>query len=113
MPFMTAYRFGDIVLIGFPHTDLRGSSKRPAIVLYDAGDQDILVARLTTQEYSTEGDYRVSSWQQAGLLAQSYVRLGKLATIDKRYVIKQLGAMETRELEKVKSILRKIFALGE
>ena len=55
---MTSYNFGDIVLIGFPHTDLQGISKRPAIVLYDSGDQDVLVARITTQEYTTETDYR-------------------------------------------------------
>ena len=43
---MITYKFGDIVLIGFPHTDLQGISKRPAVVLYDSGDQDVLVARL-------------------------------------------------------------------
>jgi hypothetical protein len=48
---MITYNLGDIVLIGFTHTDLQGVSKRPAIVLYDSGDQDVLVARITTQEY--------------------------------------------------------------
>jgi hypothetical protein len=33
---MTSYNFGEIVLIGFPHTDLQGESKRPAIVLCDS-----------------------------------------------------------------------------
>ena len=56
---MITYNLGDIVLIGFPHTDLQGISKRPAIVLYDSGDQDVLVARITTQEYRSEVDYKV------------------------------------------------------
>jgi len=43
---MITYKFEDIVLIGFSHTDLLGVSKRPAIVLYDSGDQDFLVARI-------------------------------------------------------------------
>jgi mRNA interferase MazF len=43
-----SYNLGDIILLGFPHTDLKGVSKRPAVVLYDSGDQDILVARVTT-----------------------------------------------------------------
>jgi mRNA interferase MazF len=59
---MTIYKFGDIVLIGFPHTDLQGISKRPAIVLYDSGDQDVLLARITTQEYTTEADYKIHEW---------------------------------------------------
>jgi hypothetical protein len=45
---MTTYNLGNIVLVGFPHTDFQGISKRPAIVLYDAGDLDVLVSRITT-----------------------------------------------------------------
>jgi mRNA interferase MazF len=108
---MTAYKFGDIVLVGFPHTDLRGVSKRPALVLYDSGDQDVLVARVTTQEYETDGDYKILDWRKGGLLAESYVRLGKQATIEKRHVIRRLGALESGEIENLKSILRKIFSL--
>jgi mRNA interferase MazF len=74
---MTSYKSGDIVLIEFPHTDLQGISKRPAIVLYDSGDQDILLARVTTQEYTTETDYKILDWQKSGLLAESYIRLSK------------------------------------
>ncbi|PIW88456.1 MAG: growth inhibitor [Nitrospirae bacterium CG_4_8_14_3_um_filter_44_28] len=108
---MTAYNFGDIVLIGFPHTDLQGVSKRPALVLYDAGDQDILVVRITTQEYTTEADYKIIDWRKSGLFAESFVRFGKQATIEKKYVIRKLGALAEPEPETVKSILRRIFKL--
>lgn len=107
---MTVYRFGDIVLIGFPHTDLQDVSKRPAIVLFDSGDQDILVARITSQEYIGEADYKILNWRKGGLLTESYVRLGKQATIEKRYIIKQLGTLETGEIEKLKSILKKMYS---
>ena len=108
---MTTYRFGDIVLIGFPYTDLQSVSKRPAIVLYDSGDQDVLVARVTTQEYVNGGDYKIHNWKKGGLVAESYVRLGKQATIEKHYIIRQLGTLEAGEIEKLKSILRKIYSL--
>jgi len=108
---MTTYNFGDIVLIGFPYTDLQDVSKRPAIVLYDSGDQDILVARITTQEYISESDYKIIEWKNSGLIAQSYVRLGKQATIEKKYVIRKLGALAESESETIKSILRRIFKL--
>jgi len=65
---MRSYNFGDILLIGFPHTDLQGISKRPAIVLHDSGDQDVLLARITTQEYTTETDYRILDWQKVVFL---------------------------------------------
>jgi mRNA interferase MazF len=106
---MTSYNFGDIVLIGFPHTDLQGISKRPAIVLYDSGDQDVLLARITAQEYTTETDYRILDWQKSGLLAESYIRLGKQATIEKRFIIRKLGVLEAKEIETLRSILKRMF----
>jgi mRNA interferase MazF len=108
---MTSYNFGDIVLIGFPHTDLQGISKRPAIVLYDSGDQDVLLARITTQEYTTETDYKILDWQKSGLLAESYIRLGKQATIEKRYILKQLGTLPVLEINSLKIMLRKMLQL--
>jgi mRNA interferase MazF len=108
---MTAYNFGDVVLVGFPHTDLRGVSKRPAFVIYDAGDLDILVARVTTQEYTTGADYKIVEWRRSGLIAESFVRLGKQATIEKKYIIRKLGTLTEFELETIKSVLRNIFNL--
>src|SRR4030043_2017280 len=108
---MTSYNFGDIVLVGFPHTDFQGISKRPAIVLYDSGDQDVLLARITTQEYTTETDYKILDWPKSGLLAESYIRLGKQATIEKRFIIKRLGAVETKEIDALKLILKRMFHL--
>jgi mRNA interferase MazF len=108
---MTTYSFGDIVLIGFPHTDLLGVSKRPALAMYDSGDQDLLVARITTQEYMTEADYKISYWEKCGLLAPSYIRFGKQATIEKRYILRHLGRVEISEVQQLKEILRKILSL--
>jgi len=108
---MISYNFGDIVLIGFPHTDLQGVSKRPAIVLFDSGDQDVLVARVRTQEYKSEGDYKIRDWGKCGLLGESYVRLGKQATIEKRFIIRKLGTLEKKEIDALRSILKTMFHL--
>jgi mRNA interferase MazF len=107
---MTAYSFGDIILIGFPHTDIQGISKRPALVLYDGGDDDIVVARITTQEYRTETDYKLIEWENSGLLAESYIRLSKVATIEKRFAIKRLGSLPVSEINRIKSILQKVLS---
>jgi mRNA interferase MazF len=107
---MTVYSFGDIILIGFPHTDMQGISKRPALVLYDGGDDDIVVARITTQEYRTETDYKLIEWENSGLLAESYIRLSKVATIEKRFVIKRLGSLPVSEINGIKSILQKVLS---
>jgi mRNA interferase MazF len=79
--------------------------------LYDSGDQDVLLARITTQEYTTETDYRILDWQKSGLLAESYIRLGKQATIEKRYIVKQLGTLPASESNYLKTMLRKMLQL--
>ena len=108
---MIAYDFGDVILIGFPHSDLRNVSKRPALVIYDAGDHDILVARITTQEYITGADYKIVEWRRSGLVTESFIRLGKQATIEKKYIIKKLGTLVESEEINIKSVLREIFNL--
>jgi mRNA interferase MazF len=104
------YKFGDIVFIGFPHSDLVGLTKRPAVVLYDSGDQDVLVARITTQGYNSETDHKISGWENCGLLAASTIRLSKQATIEKRFILRKLGKLESAEISDIKSLLRKIFS---
>jgi mRNA interferase MazF len=104
------YRFGDIVFIGFPHSDLKGLTKRPAVVLYDSGDQDVLVARITTQDYISETDHKIFDWEKCGLLAASTIRLSKQATIEKRFILRMLGTLEPIEISELKSLLRKIYS---
>jgi len=98
-----SYKFGHVILVGFPHTDLRNLSKRPAVILYDSGDKDVLVARITTQQYTTESDYKIQKWKESGLITESYIRLGKLATIEKAYIVKLLGKLSDSETEQIKN----------
>jgi mRNA interferase MazF len=98
---MTHYKFGTVVLLNFPHTDLQQSSKRPALVIYDEGDKDIVVARITSQRYSGKNDHAISEWKNVGLLFPSWVRAGKLATLDKQLIIR----LSNKQGNKVELIL--------
>jgi mRNA interferase MazF len=44
---MTSYNPGD--LAEFPFAGSKGTKKRPAVVLLDTGDSDVVLARVTTQ----------------------------------------------------------------
>jgi mRNA interferase MazF len=50
---MESYHFGEIVVLPFSYTDLQSGKRRPALVLVDTGDEDILVAKITTQKYES------------------------------------------------------------
>jgi len=107
---MQNYRFGEVVLLAFPFAGRRESKRRPALVLLDTGNADILVARITSQDVVTDYDVRLKEWEQAGLLLPSVVRLHKLATLQKRLVERQLGILTLKDLSKVKAKLQQIFA---
>ena len=108
---MMTYNFGDILLIRFPFTDQAGYSKRPALVLYDSGDNDVLLCRVTTRPFFSIIDLRVTKWNKAGLLKESYVRIGKMATLEKEMVNRKLGRLVSSDLLKAKQMLKEMFNL--
>ncbi len=68
MPSTTRYRWGDVVLVAFPLSDMSGTRRRPGLVLYDSGDEDVMLARVTTQEARHQADLRLSGWKATGLI---------------------------------------------
>lgn len=103
------YKFGEIVLIAFHFTDGRGVKKRPAIVLLDSEDNDVLLARVTSQPVNTIFDLTIKDWQKAGLLKPSFIRLHKLATIETILIDRKLGILSDDDLEQVKKKLLEIY----
>ena len=108
---MMSYNLGDILLIRFPFTDQSRMSKRPALVLYDEGDMDILLCRVTTRPYFSSSDIAIDAWEKTGLLKESYIRLGKMATLKKDMVDKKLGELFPDDLMRIKQILKQMFDL--
>ena len=106
---MTTCRPGDVVLVSFPFADQGQRKKRPAVAVADTGDNDLVVARVTTQRYTTAFDLPIADWKAAGLLAPSTVRLHKLATIDKSLIGPRLGSLSENDRECVSSALRSLW----
>jgi len=109
---MINYSQGDILLLrGFPQTDLKKEIKRSVLVLTDLGDKDVTVARVTSEIYHSPYDYRLKNWKEVGLLLPSVIRLGKLATLHKEFVVRKLGSLSQENLLEVKEIIIKMFKL--
>lgn len=109
---MTHYDFGDVVLLAFPFTNLAGAKQRPAFVLADTGDHDILVARITSDNPRDSSDYNLIHWKDYGLLLPSVLRTSKTATLDKKVIVKKMGKVGSPERRKIKSLLKKLFDLS-
>lgn len=106
---MGNFNTGEVVLMLFPFSGLSGARRRPALVLLDTGDEDIVVARITGQTVRDTFDVELLEWREAGLLLPSVVRLHKLATLEKSLVERRLGSLMTGDWAKVSESLGKMW----
>jgi mRNA interferase MazF len=107
---MTTFGPGELVLVDFPFVSGATGVVRPALVILDAGDSDVVLARVTTQAHVTALDVAISDWLGAGLRAASYVRLHKLVTAEKSRVIRRLGALLGPDRQQVSAVLKSTFS---
>jgi len=103
---MASFSAGEVVLLVFPFTDGGTAKRRPALVLLDTGDSDVVVVRITSQTGTTAADVALDGWRRAGLLIPSTVRLHKVATLQKSLVERKLGRLDARDWSRVVVALR-------
>ena len=102
---------GDIVLITFPFTDLKGSKLRPALVLADTS-LDLTVCFITTQtQWQESTDVLVSPSTANGLRVQSLIRTSKIATLDRVLAKGLLGRLSQTEISDLNSKLKLLFQI--
>jgi mRNA interferase MazF len=106
---MKQYIAGEVILVLFPFTDGAGAKRRPALVLLDAGDEDIVVDRITSQIVQTVFDVQLVDWQKASLLFPSIVRVHKVATLEKRLVERTLGRLTRRDWAQIRGVVRRLW----
>jgi mRNA interferase MazF len=110
---MTAYSFGDVVLVPFPFADTTETKKRPAVVIssdrYHEAHLDLLLMAITgNPEAQSEGlGFPIEGWRQAGLLNPSAVK-PVIATVHPSRVIRTLGRLRGEDLDRLHRLLRDI-----
>lgn len=90
---MTTSACGDVVLVDVPQSGTSQRQRRPALVVLDIGDADVVLAPITTQARTARGDDALQAWAARGLLRPSWVRLAKLACLEKRDMTRRLGRL--------------------
>jgi mRNA interferase MazF len=108
------YKKGTVVLVPFPFTDLSGNKVRPALIVSDGKvGSDVVVVFITSQTKS-KGQYLVTlkPSEENGLKIPSQVVCAKLATLDTKIILGELGALATSDLTLVDNKIRKILKLS-
>lgn len=110
---MTAYSFGDVVLVPFPFTDQTNSKQRPAVVIssarYNAERPDLIIMAITSRIRDTVGygEHRIVDWQTAGLLKPSMIK-PVFTTIERSLVRKVLGRVSENDSN---ALIRRIYEI--
>ena len=94
---------GDVVVIPFPFSDLSGSKRRPALVLTDLRDDDIMICQITSQP--TDDIFaqalRPEDFVSGSLPAVSLIRPIRVFTADKHIVFRKVGQIAPERINKV------------
>ena len=101
MHFTTSYKFGDVVLVGFPFTDQERSKQRPAVVIsstaYAVHRPDIIALAITSRVRPAGADaFLVEDWEQAGLLKLSAFK-PLITSLEKEMVVRNMGSLSPRD----------------
>lgn len=104
---MIRFKAGDIVLVEFPFSHLRGQKRRPGPALLSQ-DADVLLARVTTQAPRSLSDIALTHWGAVGLPKASTVRLTKQVTIDRRLVQRRVGRLHPDDRRAVADGLKQL-----
>ncbi len=107
---MQNYQPGSVVLLALPFSNTVTFKLRPALVLLDTGDNDIIVSRITSKILQTPFDVEIIEWQQAGLMRPSVVRLHKVNTLEKGLIDRQLGVLESNDWQQVRQRIQQIWS---
>lgn len=106
----TRFQPGDVVIASLPFTSGGGSKTRPVLVLADTGDDDVVVARMTSKSAKASFDVTLAEWQAAGLWAPAVVRVHKISTVDKSAIQKVVGSLAAADRLLIAAMLQQLFA---
>ncbi|MDP3434193.1 MAG: type II toxin-antitoxin system PemK/MazF family toxin [Bacteroidota bacterium] len=102
---MEHLKFGQVVLLRFPFTDGLTFKRRPALIINDCGDGDVIVCRITSKIYRSDFDVEIQNLIESGLKLPSVIRVHKIATLEKELVELKMGQIGSEHKEKVRLAL--------
>lgn len=110
---------GAIILVPFPYTDLSGQKIRPAVVLSSGqglGD-DVIVSFISANVKNPLPEHHVllnqtlKSFNKTGLKSSSVIKVNKIATLEKKIILGELGKIDDSIEREINKKLQNLFSL--
>lgn len=108
------YNRGKIVLVPFPFTDLSAQKVRPALIISSTYKKSKDVVVLFISSRSTFGGDKFSyvikrgnkNFERSGLKVDSIFRCDKIATLDKKIVLGEIGELSINHMKKIDKLIK-------
>lgn len=105
---------GEVVILDFPFSDLRGSKVRPAIVVADVGAGDFVACQVTSNSAADSSaiELTASGFVAGGLRLRSFARPSKLFTAHDSIVSKVVGRLKDSARDQIKDAIIDVIRKG-
>lgn len=103
---------GDVVVVQFPFSNLKGGKLRPALVLATAEFDNFVLCQITSKSYASQTAIHLESgdFSRGSLPITSYIRPDKLFTCDPAIIEYVAGRLTDKKFDKVLTAVRSLFA---
>lgn len=107
------YKKGTVVLVPFPFTDLSGNKVRPAVIVSDGKiGSDVVVLFISSQsKLKAKNTISLKADDQSGVKTNSKIVCSKIATLEAKIILGELGHVTSVIQKKIDSELKKVFGL--
>jgi mRNA interferase MazF len=104
---------GTVVLVPFPFTDLSGNKVRPAVVVSNGKiGADVVVLFVTSQpKLKIKHAVSVKADEKSGIKVNSKVVCSKIATLEAKIILGELGHFSSAVQKQIDSELKKVLSL--
>lgn len=108
---MGKFTVGEVVLVYFPFSNLKGQKIRPALVLAIVEFNNLILCQITSRSYSSKIALKIESsdFSEGKLPVDSYVRPDKLFTAETSIIKSPAGKLKKSVYNKILKKVRGVF----
>ncbi|MDO8492025.1 MAG: type II toxin-antitoxin system PemK/MazF family toxin [bacterium] len=113
----TTPKRGSVALVPFPFTDLSGAKVRPAVVVSEKlKGADVILIFISSITKNQNGfdvliSEKSSDFKKTGLKTESLVKCDKIATLEKKVLLGEIGILPPNTMQEISKKLKQILGL--
>ncbi len=110
---MGEFTVGEVVMVVFPFSNLKGQKLRPALVLANVEFGNLILCQITSKQYSSKISIplKTKDYDRGGLPIDSYVRPDKLFTAEPSIIRNGVGKVNASTINVILKKIRTLFTL--